>query len=112
MVAITDHNEVRGGLEAQDLAPAYGVEVVPGSKVSTAEGHLLALFIQNDIPKGLSLEETLRRVADQGGCAVAPHPAARGTNSLTSEAIRRMLAHPDLARILVGSSQESGHKDF
>jgi len=102
VIAITDHNEIRGGLEAQDLAPAYGVEVIPGSEVSTAEGHLLALFIQHNIPKGLSLEETLRWVADQGGCAIAAHPAARGMNSLTPEAIRRALAHPDLARILVG----------
>jgi|GEM_PF-402470 len=102
VIAITDHNEIRGGLEAQDLAPVYGVEVIPGSEVSTAEGHLLALFIQHPIPKGLSLEETLRRVADLGGCAVAAHPAARGMNSLTPEAIRRALAHPDLARILVG----------
>lgn len=103
VVAITDHNEIRGGLEALDLASAYRVDVVPGSEISTADGHLLALFIQKDIPKGLSLEETLRRVADQGGCAVAAHPAARGVNSLTPQAIRRALAHPDLARVLVGA---------
>jgi len=101
VIAITDHDEIRGGLKAQDLAPAYGVEVIPG-KVSTAERHLLALFIQHNIPKELSLEATLRRIADLGGCAVVAHPAARGMNSLTPEAIRRALAHPDLARILVG----------
>ncbi len=102
VVAITDHNEIRGGLEAQDLAPAYGVEVIPGSEISTAEGHLLALFIQRNIPKGLSLAKTLRYVADQGGCAVAAHPAARGMNSLSPEAVRRALVHPDLGRVLVG----------
>lgn len=102
VIAITDHNEIRGGLEALELAPAYQVDVIPGSEISTADGHLLALFIQRDIPKGLSLEETLWRVADQGGCAVAAHPAARGVNSLRPQTIRRALAHPDLARVLVG----------
>jgi predicted metal-dependent phosphoesterase TrpH len=102
VIAITDHDEIRGGLEAQDFAPAYGVDVIVGSEVSTADGHLLALFIRNDIPKGLSLEETLRRVADQGGCAIAAHPAARGVNSLTPQTIGRALAQPDLASVLVG----------
>lgn len=102
VIAITDHDEVRGGLEALELAPRYPLEVIPGCEISTAEGHLVALFVQQPIPKGLSLAASLERVGKQGGCAIAAHPVARGVNSLSEEAILGVLADPDLRRVLVG----------
>ena len=45
VIAITDHDEIAGALKALELAPHYGVEVIPGSEITTAEGDLLALFI-------------------------------------------------------------------
>ncbi len=59
VIAITDHDSIAGALEAMDLAPDYGLEVVLGCEVSTAEGHLLALFVQEPIPPAKSLLETL-----------------------------------------------------
>ena len=102
VIAITDHDEVTGSLEALELAPSYGIEVIPGSEISTAEGHLLALFIWKNIPKRLSLIETLLQIGEQGGIAIAAHPAKRAINSLAPEAIRAALQHPDASRILVG----------
>jgi predicted metal-dependent phosphoesterase TrpH len=102
VIAITDHDEIRGALEAQELAAHHGLAVIPGSEVSTAEGHLLALFIQCRVPRGLTLEASLRRVAEQGGLAIAPHPGGMRFNSLSPEAIRRALKDPELARVLVG----------
>ncbi len=102
VLAITDHDEIEGALEAQELSPDYGVDVVPGIEISTRDGHLLALFVRWRIPAGLPLEKTLERIGGQGGLAVAAHPAARGINSLTPECIRRVRQDFDLARILVG----------
>jgi len=102
VIAITDHDEIAGALEALTLAPAYGIDVVPGSEVSSADGHVLALFITQGIPPGLSLIETARRVGKLGGLCIAAHPAARGTNSLKPETIREALADPEVARVLVG----------
>jgi predicted metal-dependent phosphoesterase TrpH len=102
VIAITDHDEIRGALEAMDQASAYGIDVVPGSEISTADGHLLALYIYHGIPKGLSLEETIRHVADQNGVCIAPHPGGMRYNSLSPEAIRRALQKPSLAKTLVG----------
>jgi predicted metal-dependent phosphoesterase TrpH len=102
VIAITDHDEIRGSLEAEELAPAYGIEIIPGSEVSTAEGHLLALYIHQRIPKGLSLEETIRHVADQNGVCIAPHPGGIRYNSLSPAVIRRALQKPSLAKVLVG----------
>lgn len=102
VIAITDHDEIQGSLEAMEEASAYGIEVIPGSEVAIAEGHLLALYIHQRVPKGLSLEETLRYVADQNGVCIAPHPGGIRYNSLCPDLIRRALQKPDLAKVLLG----------
>jgi hypothetical protein len=108
VIAITDHDEIRGALEAQQLAPSYGVQVITGSEISTLEGHLLAYFIEHKVSKGLSLIETIQRVRDQGGLCVAAHPMARGAPSLTAEAIRGALDHPAATGVLVGIETFNG----
>lgn len=76
VVAITDHDEVRGALEARELAArrSYRFDVVVGSEVTTRHGHLLALYVERPIPMLRSLEWTLDEVHAQGGLAVVPHP--------------------------------------
>lgn len=102
IIAITDHDTVSGIREAMHLAPRYGIEVVPGCEVSTAEGHLLTLFITERIPRGLSLVETVRRVSLLNGLCIVPHPEARGTHSLTRQAIGKALIIPGIRKTLVG----------
>lgn len=102
MIAITDHDEIRGALLGLELAPTYGVNVIPGCEISTAEGHLLALFIHERPPSGKPLRETILHVGERGGMCIAPHPSAPGASSLSGAAIRRALIDPDVARVLVG----------
>ena len=104
VIAITDHDEIKGSLKAFDLAPRFGIEVIPGIEVTTAEGDLLALFVTEKITPGLSLVETIMKVGEAGGVCIAPHPMARGLGmkSLSSSAIIRALLHPEASRILLG----------
>jgi predicted metal-dependent phosphoesterase TrpH len=102
VIALTDHDSLRGNAEAVQQAPRYGLEVIPGCEISTADGHLLALFIKDPIPAGLSLIESALRVGDQGGLCVVPHPMARGTSSVNMVSLRRALTVPPLAKVLVG----------
>jgi predicted metal-dependent phosphoesterase TrpH len=104
VIAITDHDEIKGSLKAFDLAPRFGVEVIPGIEVTTAEGDLLALFVTEKISPGLSLLETIMKVGEAGGVCIAPHPMARGLGmkSLSSSAIIQALLHPEASRILLG----------
>jgi hypothetical protein len=102
IIAITDHDEIRGSLEGRELAHKYGLEVIPGMEVSSADGHVLALFVEEPVPAGLSLAETLECVGDQGGVCIAAHPMARWTPSLSEDVIRAALQNADLARVLVG----------
>ena len=104
IIAITDHDIIRGSLLAAELAPQYEVQVIPGVEITTADGDLLALGIRKLIPAGLSLMETLMRVGEQGGFCIAPHPVsdALSMHSLGAYAIRTALRDRDAARILIG----------
>ncbi len=94
VIAVTDHDEIRGSLEAVQLAPKYGLEAIPGAEVTTKEGHLLALFIQTLPPAGLSIIDTLIHIGKQGGIAIVPHPFNNLPGSLSMEAVLGALANP------------------
>lgn len=94
VIAVTDHEDVRGGLEARELAARRGlrVEVAPGAEVTTRHGHLLALFIERTPPIFRSVEATLEAIHAQGGLAVAAHPMSWLTRSLSARTIDRVTA--------------------
>jgi predicted metal-dependent phosphoesterase TrpH len=102
VVAVTDHDEVRGALNAREMAGKYGIEVIVGSEVSTAEGHLLALFIEKPIQKKLSLLKTLTLIGEQGGLAIVAHPEEPFSSSIHRSAIASALEHSDARQVLVG----------
>ena len=103
VIAITDHDEITGSLKALELAPRYGVEVIPGSEVTTSEGDLLALNITQKIDRGLPLTETILKVGELGGFCIAPHPMAGGfgMKSLNAYSILKALRNPQVARTLI-----------
>jgi glycosyltransferase involved in cell wall biosynthesis len=77
-IAVTDHNEVSGALEAQRKAAGFGVKVIAGEEVKTAsQGEVIGLFIQEKIPRGLTLQETIAEIKRQGGLVYVPHPFDR-----------------------------------
>jgi predicted metal-dependent phosphoesterase TrpH len=72
-IAITDHNTTVGAKEVMRLAPE-GLIVLPGIEITSADGHILALNVEQEIPRGLSVPETIDRIHAIGGIAVAAHP--------------------------------------
>ena len=71
-MAITDHNTVEGGLKAVKIAPKDFI-VIPGIEISTADGHMLALNVEKNIARNLSIQETVEKILDQGGTPIVPH---------------------------------------
>jgi len=70
-LCITDHNTIKGAVEAR----AYNKElVVIGEEISTRDGEIIGLFLQEQIKPNLSAEETIEQIHDQDGLAFAPHP--------------------------------------
>ena len=70
-IAITDHNTAEGALALQKLAPDL---IIVGEEIMTPQGEILAYFVQESIPAGLSPEETIRRLRDQGAVISVSHP--------------------------------------
>ncbi|MCU0631956.1 MAG: PHP domain-containing protein [Methanolinea sp.] len=71
-IAITDHDTVEGALHA--LTIPTRLVIIPGIEVSTLQGHLLVLGVTTPIPRGLEVNETIRRARDLGGLVILPHP--------------------------------------
>ena len=75
-IAVTDHNEVSGALEARERA--NGIKVIVGEEVKTADqGEVIGLFIEEKIPRGMTLQETIEAIREQGGLVYVPHPFDR-----------------------------------
>ncbi|HEV2953539.1 MAG TPA: PHP-associated domain-containing protein, partial [Candidatus Dormibacteraeota bacterium] len=73
---ITDHDRIEGGLRVREELGSDGLGIIVGSEVSSIEGHILGLFLERDVPAGLSAERTIALIHEQGGLAIAAHPYA------------------------------------
>ena len=70
-VVVTDHNTIAGALACQALDPNL---VIVGEEIMTTKGEILASFVKEEIPAGLSPEETIRRLKEQGAFINVSHP--------------------------------------
>jgi hypothetical protein len=82
-IAITDHNTAEGALRMQQLAPDL---VIPGEEIMTTQGEILAYFVRESVPAGLSPQETIRRLRDQGAVISVSHPFDRFRKGAWEEA--------------------------
>jgi hypothetical protein len=78
-VAVTDHDRIDGALK---IAGENDFLIIPGVEVSSRNGHIIGLNVQEPIPKGLSSDETVEKIHGAGGIAVAAHPFALFKGSL------------------------------
>lgn len=70
-VIVTDHNTIAGARLAQRLEPE---RVIVGEEIMTTRGEILAAFVSEEIPYGLSPKETIRRLKEQGAFISVSHP--------------------------------------
>jgi predicted metal-dependent phosphoesterase TrpH len=89
VIAITDHDETAASLEGREWAARqrYRIQVVPGVEVTTRDGHLLALFVEERPPALRGLQATAEWVFARGGLCIAAHPFTRWTHSLNTGAL-------------------------
>jgi predicted metal-dependent phosphoesterase TrpH len=104
-VAITDHNTVRGGVEGLALAEADAdlPRVIPGVELSTQAGEVIGLFVTEEIPKGLPVEEAVAHIRAQGGIVYLPHPFDKVRRGAVSPADRLRVARlADIIEVMNG----------
>jgi predicted metal-dependent phosphoesterase TrpH len=70
-IAVTEHNTLAGALAAKQLAPDL---VIVGEEIKTTEGELIAYFVHEEVPAGLTPQETIDRLRAQGAVISIPHP--------------------------------------
>ena len=78
-IAITDHNEISGALAAREIAEGMDdLKVIVAEEVKTAaQGEVIGLFIEERIPRGMTMQETIAEIRRQGGLVYVPHPFDR-----------------------------------
>ncbi|GGM53519.1 histidinol-phosphatase [Deinococcus arenae] len=113
VIAVTDHDQQRGGPELQAIVRDQGLDdrlsVIPGEEVTTSEGELIGLFLQERIPPKLTPEETVREIKAQGGLVLLQHgfdPLKR--YRLRPEATERIAADIDIVETF--NSRLSRHR--
>ena len=74
-VVVTDHNTIAGARPAQAIDPEL---VMVGEEIATTRGEILAAFVTEELPSGLTPQETIRRLKDQGAFISVSHPFDEG----------------------------------
>jgi predicted metal-dependent phosphoesterase TrpH len=97
VIAITDHDDIRGSLQARDAAATRSspVEVIPGIEVTTRSGHVLALYLEDEVPMLRPIAETIAAIHRLGGIAIVPHPLSYLTFSVGERTLRDLAERGD-----------------
>jgi predicted metal-dependent phosphoesterase TrpH len=92
VIAVTEHDQLTAATRLRDLHArgSFRFEVITGMEVTTLEGHLLALFIEEPVPSLRPLAKTIDAVHRQGGICVIPHPMSPLTRSIGRNGIERI----------------------
>ena len=99
-IAVTDHNVFGGALETADYASGRELIVIPGEEVKTdGQGEVIGLFLEREIPRGLSFADTIAAIRDQGGLVYVPHPFDRLHAIPDPRTLHRHLADIDVLEV-------------
>src|SRR2546423_6466367 len=77
LIAVTDHDTMDSVKEVQERGLGVGLSVVAGQEITTrwpAQTHVVGWFLEKPIKRGMSLEDTVAAIHDQGALAIVPHP--------------------------------------
>jgi predicted metal-dependent phosphoesterase TrpH len=99
-IAVTDHNVFGGALEAADYARDRNLVVIPGEEVKTdGQGEVIGLFLQKEIPRGMSFADTVAAIREQDGIVYVPHPFDRLHSIPDPRTLHRHLADIDVLEV-------------
>ncbi|HET8567441.1 MAG TPA: PHP-associated domain-containing protein [Candidatus Limnocylindria bacterium] len=98
VVCVTDHDTIEGAQRLREMAD--GFDVVVGEEISSADGDLIGLFLERAVPSGLSAEDTIARIREQGGVVSVPHPFSRNRRGrIRRDALHRVARLVDCVEV-------------
>jgi predicted metal-dependent phosphoesterase TrpH len=96
-IAVTDHNALGGAIETADRARGTDLAVIRGEEVKTdGQGEVIGLFLQEEIPRGMSFADTIAAIKEQDGLVYLPHPFDRLHTIPDSATLHRHLGDIDV----------------
>jgi predicted metal-dependent phosphoesterase TrpH/glycosyltransferase involved in cell wall biosynthesis len=99
-IAVTDHNVFGGALETLDEARDRDLIVIPGEEIKTDnQGEVIGLFLEREIPRGLSFADTIAAIREQDGLVYLPHPFDRMHAIPDPATLHRHLAEIDVLEV-------------
>ena len=99
-IAVTDHNAFGGALEAAELARDRDLVVIAGEEIKTAgQGEVIGLFLEKEIPRGLSFSDAIAAIREQSGLVYLPHPFDRMHSIPDAATLHRHLADIDVFEV-------------
>ena len=105
-VAVSDHNNIDGALAVRSDA---AFRVIVSEEIKSSEGEIIGLFLQETIRKGLTPEDTIRAIREQGGLVLIPHPYDRVRRSpLREDAALRIMKDIDIIEVFNSRTVFSG----
>lgn len=107
-LAITDHNTIAGAIKAKALALDL---IVVGEEVLTERGELIGYFVKEEIPRGLSVKETLHRFKDQGAFISIPHPFDLRRHGWRLGELLELLPEVDAVEVFNARCLRTAHND-
>jgi predicted metal-dependent phosphoesterase TrpH len=97
-VCITDHDTIEGGLRLREMDS--GLQVIVGEEITTVDGELVGLYLEKKVTPGLSAEQTIELIHEQGGLAYVPHPFSRNRRRhLRRSVLERVARELDIVEV-------------
>ena len=97
-VCITDHDTIEGGLRLREMNT--GLQVIVGEEITTADGELVGLYLEQAIAPGLSADRSIDLIHEQGGLAYVPHPFSRNRRRhLRRSTLEQVAAKLDIVEV-------------
>lgn len=70
-VAVADHGTTKAARALSKIAP---IKIIICEEVRTPHGEIMGMFLQDDIPDKISVEDTIKAIREQSGLICIPHP--------------------------------------
>jgi len=106
-IAVTDHDRIDF---AQELQGELGEQIIVGEEITTQQGEIIGLYLQQAIPAGLSTQETVQRIRKQGGLVYVPHPFETVRKGLSFASLNAIAKHVDIIEAYNGRSLQNRSK--
>lgn len=107
-VAVTDHNTIRGGVEAAKYAE-NGIHIIVGSEVKTTIGDMICLFLNEEI-RSKDPFEAMSLAKLQGGITILPHPFRSKRSPEAEATFLEAAAKVDAIEVLNGRTSPSSNE--